>query len=64
MWSLSLPLETRALPNGDEVAVRSTAVVIRLRLSDEEDEEDEEGEEGGDAAGGRWWRGGGAAIER
>ncbi|CAN0305831.1 unnamed protein product, partial [Ectocarpus sp. 12 AP-2014] len=26
LWSLSLPLETRALPNGDEVAVRSTAV--------------------------------------
>lgn len=28
--SLSLPLETRPLPNGDEVAVRSNAVVLRL----------------------------------
>ncbi|CAM9288122.1 unnamed protein product [Pylaiella littoralis] len=35
VWSLSLPLETRALPNGDEVAVRSTAVVVRLRLARE-----------------------------
>ncbi|CAM9810583.1 unnamed protein product [Scytosiphon promiscuus] len=62
VWSLSLPLETRALPNGDEVAVRSTAVVIRLRLSEEDDEEEEE-EEGGDAAGGGWWKGV-AAVER
>ncbi|CAN0374576.1 unnamed protein product, partial [Ectocarpus fasciculatus] len=37
LWSLSLPLETRALPNGDEVAVRSTAVVVRLNLADEEE---------------------------
>lgn len=33
--SLSLPLETRALQNGDEVAVRSNAVVLRLQLDDE-----------------------------
>eukprot|EP00904_Undaria_pinnatifida_P014080 jgi/Undpi1/9802/HiC_scaffold_27.g12256.m1 len=29
---LSLPLEARVLPNGDEVAVRSKAVVLRLNL--------------------------------
>ncbi|CAM9695735.1 unnamed protein product [Ascophyllum nodosum] len=29
---LSLPLEMRALPSGDEVAVRSSSVVVRLRL--------------------------------
>ena len=29
---LSLPLEMRALPSGDEVVVRSSSVVVRLRL--------------------------------
>lgn len=33
--SLSLPLQTRELPNGDEVAVRSNAVVVRLNLSED-----------------------------
>ena len=32
MGGLSLPLEARVLPNGDEVAVRSKAVVLRLNL--------------------------------
>lgn len=33
--SLSLPFETRVLPNGDEVAVRSKALVLRLRFEEE-----------------------------
>ena len=65
MWSLSLPLETRALPNGDEVAVRSTAVVVRLRLTEEEEERGGGGGGGRGKEDGAASRGGaGSAIER
>ncbi|CBN74614.1 hypothetical protein Esi_0030_0172 [Ectocarpus siliculosus] len=61
LWSLSLPLETRALPNGDEMAVRSTAVVLRLNLAEEEGRGPGRGREG---VGGTAARSAGAAIER
>ncbi|CAM9912980.1 unnamed protein product [Ectocarpus sp. 12 AP-2014] len=64
LWSLSLPLETRALPNGDEVAVRSTAVVLRLNLAEEEGRGPGRGREGVGGVGGTAARSAGATIER
>lgn len=62
VWGLSLPLETRALPNGDEVAVRSTAVVMRLQLAEDTVAAADGSKE--EEAGAASRRGAGSAIRR